>query len=198
MALIIPVGFAQVSLPMQHELLARPAFITYGIDVSGAGGDYVAVADDQVQVFGIAWADSLDTQVTVGPAMLRVGQDGGPPVQVVGTETTTGLEAGAMPPPSVSLLVKKQTNLGGRRGRGRVYIPWVTQEAAINDVGNLDGASLTARQASATAWFTGIDASTPYVLLHDDDGLGVEPPPTAVVGLSVSQLVANQRRRLGR
>lgn len=110
-----------------------------------------------------------------------------------------------MPPPSVSLLVQKATNLGGRRGRGRVYIPWVTQEAAINDVGNIDGTSLAVRQQNALNWFLalengGIPANTPtpMVVLHDEAGAGVEPAPTPVVGLVVSQLVANQRRRLGR
>lgn len=198
MALIIPPGYAQVALPLQHELLARTAFITYGADVSEYGGDYVEAANNAVDAFVGAWGENLDSQVVVGPAVLRVGQDGGDPLTVVGTDTGAGEESSAMPPPNVSLLVRKQTNLGGRRGRGRVYIPWVTQEAGINDVGNLDGGTLAARQANAASWMAGLTTAGPMYVLHDSDGEGVEPEPTEVVGLTVMQLIANQRRRLGR
>jgi hypothetical protein len=203
-ALNIPPGFASVSLPLQHELLGRTAFITYGIDISDWAGDNVSAANAQVTSFIVGFGTDLDSQVTVGPAILQVGQDPPPPLTVVGTTTDSGSETGAMPPPSVSLLVKKSTNLGGRQGRGRCFIPWVVQEAGVNDIGNLDGGTLSARQADATAWFedledNGVTAeNTPVYLLHDEPLVGPAPAPTIVVGLTVDQLVANQRRRLGR
>lgn len=204
MALNIPPGYAQCSLPMQHELLGRTAYVTWGIDTSAAAGDFVAAADNCVWAFAGGWNGELDSQVVVGPAELRVGQDGGDPLTIVGTLTASGTETAAMPPPSVSLLVKKQTNLGGKQGRGRMYIPWVTQEAGINDVGNLDGSTLSVRQADALEFFEQLASGfedyppTPMVLLHDEPLVGSAPAPTPVVGLVVDQLVANQRRRLGR
>lgn len=204
MALIIPVNFAQVILPMQHASLARTAAITYGINTSETGGDFVTAADDQVVAFINAWEEELDSQVTVGPATLRVGQDGGDPLAVEGSFTDTGAETGAMIPPNSNLLVKKQTALGGRRGRGRCFIPWVLLDAAVDDVGQIDSGSLAVRQGDASSWLahltnnTIVTNDTPMYLLHDSRGAGTEPAPSLVTALTVPSLIAVQNRRIGR
>lgn len=204
MAVIIPVGFAQVILPFKHESLAREAALVYGIDVSAAGGDFEASADAQVLAFSAAWETELDNQVTIGPAVVRVGQDGGDPLSVEGSAIASGDESAASLPPNCALLVRKASSTGGRRGRGRFYIPWVVQEAAANDVGQIDSTSLAVRQANATAWLTDLltgtsgDHATPLVILHDSSGAGVEPAPSVVTGLTCDSLIATQRRRLGR
>lgn len=204
MALIIPVGFAQCLLPMAHASLNRSALITYGLDVDAAGGDYVQVADDQQAIFGNAWGNELDSQVTIGPATLRVGQDGGDPLSVEGSATSVGVETGAMASPNCALLVKKASLTGGRRGRGRCYIPWVLLDAAISDVGVVDSGSLAVRQSDAEDWLEDLELgttgtyATPMVILHDSSGSGAEPAPSVVTGLLCDSLIANQRRRLGR
>jgi hypothetical protein len=204
MALIIPPGFGQVLLPFKHEALARSALVTYGLDLSDVGGDYAQTANLQPVIFTNNWGTELDSQVTVGPATIRVGQDGGDPLSVEGSDTQVGEESSGMLPPNCALLVRKATSLGGRRGRGRCYIPWVTQENAVDDVGTLDGGSLTARQSDATNWLLDLQAGTtgdfptPMVILHDSSGAGVEPSPSVVTGLNVDALIATQRRRLGR
>lgn len=204
MALIIPTGFAQVLLPITHALSSRSALVTWGIDISSAGGDYVQVADDMVGVFETAWGTEMDSQATYGPATLRVGQDGGDPLSIEGSQTETGAETAAMQPPNVALLVKKSSATGGRKGRGRMYIPWVLQDAAVDDVGIIGGASLTTYQGDATAFLSDLELGTsgtydtPMVILHDTSGAGAEPAPSVVTGLLVDSMVANQRRRLGR
>lgn len=204
MALIIPVNYALVLLPMRHSALARSAAITYGINTSETGGDFLTAADDQVVAFINSWESELDSNVTVGPAILRVGQDGGDPLTVEGTFTDVGAETGAMLPPNSNLLVKKQTALGGRRGRGRCFIPWVLQDAAVDEVGQIDGTSLGVRQGDADAWLaaltnnTIVTNDTPMYLLHDSRGSGTEPAPSLVTGLSVPSLIAVQNRRIGR
>lgn len=204
MALIIPPGFGQVLLPLKHASLARSALITYGLDLDAVGGDYGQVANDQPAIFVVNWETELDSQVTVGPAILRVGQDGGDPLSVEGSATGVGTESGAMAPPNCALLVRKSTSTGGRRGRGRCYIPWVLLDAAVDDVGTIDGGSLATRQADADAWLTDLEVgttgtyATPMVVLHDSSGAGVEPPPSVVTGVTCDALIATQRRRLGR
>jgi len=204
MSLIIPVNYAQVILPMQHSSLARAAAITYGINVSDAGGDYTTVADDQVLKFINAWTSELDSEVTVGPATLRVGQDGGPPLSVEGSLTDNGEETGGMQAPNCNLLVRKSTNLGGRRGRGRCFIPWVLLDAAVSDVGRIDSGSLAVRQSDAESWLAVLATTspgtyeTPMYVLHDTRGAGTEPAPTLVTALSVDSLIAVQNRRIGR
>jgi hypothetical protein len=204
MALIIPVGFAQVILPMKHSALARTAVITYGIDVTDAAGDFAVAADDQVLKFDNAWTSELDSNVTVGPATLRVGQDGGDPLAVEGSVTAAGDESAAMLPPNCNLLVKKSTSLGGRRGRGRCFIPWVVQDAACDEVGNIDGTSLGVRIADAETWLANLAGvapgtyESPMYLLHDSRGAGTEPAPTLVTGVTCPALIAVQNRRIGR
>lgn len=204
MALIIPVAYALVLLPMRHSALARSAAITFGIGVSDAAGDNIQVADDMVTAFVNAWESELDSNVTVGPAILRVGQDGGEPLTVEGSTTDTGAETGAMIPPNSNLLVKKQTARGGRRGRGRCFIPWVLQDAAVDEVGQIDGASLAVRQGDADTWLDNLGATgtgtydTPMYLLHDSRGSGSEPAPDVVTALTCPSLIAVQNRRIGR
>jgi hypothetical protein len=204
MALIIPVNYAQVILPLTHALLARPAAITYGINTFDTGGDYVTAADDQVVAFHNAGSNELDSQVTIGPATLRVGQDGGDPLSVEGSFTEVGDESGAMMPPNSNLLVKKQTALGGRRGRGRCFVPWVLLDAAVSDAGQIDSGSLSVRQDDCNAWLsaltdTGIVTNeTPMYLLHDSRGAGTEPGPSLVTALTCPALIAVQNRRIGR
>jgi len=204
MALIIPTGFAQVQLPLSHALSLRSALVTWGIDITDAAGDFVQVADDMPSVFGNAFGSEMASDVTIGPATIRVGQDGGDPLAVEGSATTTASETAAIAPSSVALLVKKASATGGRRGRGRMYIPWIVQDAAVDEVGMIAGASLPTYQGDATAFFNDLAAGTtgdyvtPMVILHDSSGAGPEPSPSVVTGLTVDGMVANQRRRLGR
>jgi len=114
------------------------------------------------------------------------------------------VETGAMASPNCALLVKKQTATGGRRGRGRNYIPWVLLDAAVDDVGNVDSGSLAVRQSDAEDWLEDLELgttgsyATPMVILHDSSGSGPEPAPSVVTALQVDSRIANQRRRLGR
>lgn len=204
MALIIPVGFAQVLLPLQHNSLARSALITYGLDVSAAGGDFLTVADEQPTIFLDEWGPEIDSEVVVGPAILRVGQDGGPPLSVDGGDTGSGSDSTPMAPPNVALLVRKQTNTGGRRGRGRMYVPWCLPKGDVNDVGVIDVGAVATRASDAVGWLGNLESGgsgtfeTPMVILHDSSGAGPEPAPSVVTQLFVDNKVATQRRRLDR
>jgi hypothetical protein len=204
MALIIPVGFAQALVPFKHAGLVREAVITFGIDTSGLGGDYVAGADAQVWYLNENWGAWIDSDVTIGPTTLRVGQDGGDPLTVEGSLQATGTNVSGMLPPNCALLIKKQTNLGGRRGRGRCYFPWVADEGSVNESGAVNTGSVATYTGAANDWLTMMAAGdsiydpTPMVLLHDSSGAGVEPAPTPVVSMVCDALIATQRRRLGR
>lgn len=140
----------------------------------------------------------------MGPARGSVGQDGGDPLAVVGSTTATGARSAAMQPANVALLVQKRSLTGGRRGRGRLYVPWILRDEEVNEVGVVDGTALAAFQSHADdlladmANGTTLDNPAPMVILHDSSGLGPEPGPSEVTSLTVDALVATQRRRLGR
>lgn len=196
---IIPPGFAEVSLPFQHDELNRRAFCVFGVVVNG-DPDPVALADSVVDAFDDTLRTNLDSNVTCGPALVAVGQDGGDPITGVGTLAVRGvssypdaLNAGQ------SLLLRKGTALGGRRNRGRMFLPWSIADAEVNEIGLIDPDALAPRQANVTSFLSALETDIlgGMVILHDD-GQTEPGAPTPVTSLTVDRLVGSQRRRLGR
>jgi len=204
MSLIIPVGFAQVTLPFKHDGVNREAVITFGVDTSAEGGDFVGMCEAIVSKWSASLGALVDSNVTVGPARATVGQDGGPPIQVVGSVTSVGGRGLDSETPNTALLVQKRTALGGRRGRGRFYIPWIVGQNDVNEAGNIENAAMASFQPAADDFLELLADDTdpiipsPMVILHDSSGAGVEPSPTPVTSLTCDRLVGSQRRRLGR
>lgn len=198
MADIIPPGFAQVTIPMRHASLARAANVVFGVDAAGQP-DANLLADAVQGTFATAMNGLFDSQVTIGPATTTVGQDGGgEPVVGVAGGTNTGGRSGETLPSNVAALLVKRTARGGRRGRGRMYLPWALSDTEVDDVGILTGAALTKLSTAGTALRTNLaTANIPMVILHS---LGATNPgdPNEVTSLLGDPRVATQRRRLGR
>jgi hypothetical protein len=205
---IIPFGYGQVLIPMAHAGVSRSAAITYGIDMNGSSGS-AQMADKHLDDWEDAWATLTDSEVTAGPVRLAVGQADGTNVVYVGTVTNPGTSVGNRLPSNNALLITKQTARGGRRGRGRMYLPWVLAETSVSDVGVIDAATVVAYQTAADGWLTqiataaGAVVATPMTLLHSDSAPGTQNPtppgaPNEVLSLIVDNLVGSQRRRLAR
>jgi hypothetical protein len=91
--------------------------------------------------------------------------------------------------------VRKSTNLGGRKNRGRWYIPWYCAESDLNELGVMGSGTVAAIQSAMNVLRGGLNASgVPLVVLHQTS-LAV---PGIVGSLTTDSLVATQRRRLGR
>ena len=204
MALLIPEGFAQITIPIRHVSMSREAVVTFGVSISVEPDPYVDIVDF---IFGI-WFDTLGQRVdagcTQGPARMAVGTSTSEHIQVVGTETNGSARAVAVLPPNNALLVKKTTNRGGRRGRGRMYVPWALDDNQVDEVGLLSGGELTAAQTEADNFLeslgtaSGEDGPHPMYLLHESEGETAAGSPNLVTSLTCDGLVATQRRRLGR
>lgn len=203
---IIPPGYAELVIPHRHPLLARSALITMGIqlndvpDFAGVNFMQLAYTDNVFAVLG-------DSQVIVGPSYVRVGQDGGEALTVTGTATYTGSTGtSAAINAGQALLVHKLSSRGGRRGKGRMYVPWVIEEGNVDDVGRLAPSTLSGAQGVMDDFLTALNAVTEVdamVLLHSPSGEGVANPtppglPNVVNSLLVDAIVGSQRRRLGR
>jgi len=196
MPVIIPPGYAQVL----HRLLlsgdSEEMLVTYGISLSGGGS--VTIANDLMASF----ASNILSQIFNGyqqlGVVLRVGQDGADPVVFQSSSAATAGGSGSTPPAqNTAVLVKKVTALGGRRNRGRMFIPGFVGEADITPAGVITPATVTARQTSCTTWKNGIDSIAgvgQMVVLHSEGPFA----PTDVVGLIVDGIVATQRKRLRR
>jgi hypothetical protein len=124
-----------------------------------------------------------------------VERGSGPEIADVTANTIGTLVADPVPPNS-AFLVRKNTLFGGRHGRGRMFLPPIfAAETAVDSVGALSGATITALQTQMTA-MVGTFAGANYnmYLLHNVS----EIPPYAVDTLIVQPVVATQRRRLRR
>jgi hypothetical protein len=115
---------------------------------------------------------------STGPfAELAVGVDGGASLVSVS--------------PAVSLLVQKRTALGGRHGRGRMFVPGLP-EAATNKHGEVLSANVDTLILDFLGFFDDMAASDlPLVVLHG----AVSPSPTLVTSLDPQTILATQRRR---
>lgn len=198
MALLIPTGFAQVTVPLNHVLLVREAVVTFGVDSSAAGGDYAGLADGIMGVWDGAVAPVLDADVLAGPVELSVGQDGGENLSAVGTVTSQGDRVISSVAANTAVLVRKRTARGGRRGRGRMYVPWCTSDTNVDEAGRIAPAEVTTLQSAFAGFRTALaTASADMVILHNE-GSSAPGAPDFVTSVSVDNIVGTQRRRLGR
>jgi hypothetical protein len=95
--------------------------------------------------------------------------------------------------PATALLLNKRTNLGGRKGRGRCFLPGLS-EGQVGADGMLAG-SPSVIIAAAELFWEQMTVGTPLtdpVLLHSDE----TTPPSPIVAFDASSQVATQRRRL--
>jgi len=134
---------------------------------------------------------ALDSSCTIGPAEVRLNIGG---VENVGssTETQTGGSADQRPAPNCALLVQKRSGVSGRKNRGRFYWPWAINNASINEAGVISTGTVNDFQDIFDNFLENLSTEgIPMRILHNSAGT-----PAPVIGLSVSPLVATQRRRL--
>jgi hypothetical protein len=193
MTLVIPDGFGQAAY--RFSLTGDPEVMisTIGVLWNDIGGTPQGTADDMRDQFSSVFGAA---DIIAGWSFLGVtlkAQDGGglpgifeAPANVVGTAAITS------PPNNVTTLVKKITALGGRSGRGRMFLPpFNLNEASVANNGMISGVVLAAMQ-------TGINSAiwaANRMLLHDSAAPGA-PDPTPITSLIVDPQVATQRRRL--
>lgn len=201
MTLVIPPGFAQAALQFRHTSDPDPWYITYGFDGSGLISDPPEVG----AIIGSYWADFIDdlvsSDVTCTGVKLTIGQDAADNLVVFVPLNIAGGSPSARLPQNCALLVDKSTQLGGRKGRGRFFIPGVLAESEVSSVGVIDSTYLAGIQIACNqvlnAHNDGInpDPPVPMVLLHNADGADT-PVPTPITLLTAQQLISTQRRRL--
>lgn len=200
--MIIPPGYASCLLPVKHSGLSRSAAVTWGVDMNGQGGS-VGLANKIQGDFTGEFANRFTTEITLGPLRLSVGQDGGEPLTYIAGGTTAGSASNQTLPPNCSLILNKGTNRGGRRGRGRMFIPWVLDETSVDEAGIINPTMMGIFATAATDFLNQLSSdlgptlATPMVVLHSE-GSSAPGSPSLVVSLTPSNLIGSQRRRLGR
>jgi hypothetical protein len=211
MTLLIPPGFAQVTFNHQYVEGAEPAICTMGMDLNSYAGTLTAAADEIATAWSSIVRFEMSNAVIFLGAVLRVGVAGGEPATYEAPRNVNGQDVRAQLTRNTSLLVKKVTARGGRRGRGRMFVPGLLPEFEVDQAGNLTAALIGGLQTvfnNLDTALTGIGGG--MQLLHDDQVVTsynpvtgkpvtstINPgPPDPVFQLVVDPRAATQRKRM--
>jgi hypothetical protein len=187
----IPAGFAQITYVYTGASVPRGAANVIGVE--NAGGLSIAnVAIAAGEAIEPMMANLPDS-VQVNEIRVKLGPDDNGPYQVFPIVIPGVLTSGETVAPNTSFLFSKQTAMGGRKNRGRLYLPGVL-EGAIGDGGDLGSSWITDLNAAAALMLASLTADgLPMYILHES-----VDAPTEVTAMFVSSRVATQRRRLRR
>lgn len=196
--MIIPAGYAQVNLLFAGSGVPTGAEVTFGVELPLTGSTPAGVAASVIAAYNTAnFKTQMATSVSLANVLVKFGPNAtGPSALVVANISGTGT-AGEVNP-NTAALVRKNTNEGGRSGRGRFYWPGVG-EGDIGNAGVLTSAFIAGFPSKLTAFLGALDsADIPMVLLHSAaSGIPITDPLT-VTSLTLDPTVATQRRRLRR
>lgn len=115
--------------------------------------------------------------------------------------TTPGGSSSVPLPPQVAFLVRKASNLAGRKNKGRFYLPGCLTPASVDAGGTITGTVVTAMQTALNTLETEscvfaegggtAERKADFMILHTD-----ATAPTLISQLVPQPLVATQRRRV--
>jgi hypothetical protein len=199
-----PPGFAACSYELRHSLMSRSAFITFGCDPTAT--DPNAIATSLAAAFAATGSlfTIIDSNVQLQSTRVALGTDGTEDIIGTSPQLVACTLAGSTAPANCAALVHKRTARGGRRGRGRLYIPWCILVADLGESGIISGTRITTITAAVAAWSAQVTSLVgPPVVLHRPSTPGTAHPtvpgsPNPVTSYVVDPLIGTQRRRLGR
>lgn len=191
--MILPPGFGRAAIQFSCVGDMRRPVITFGfvdpgVDSPSAIGNTLLTKWRAVAAFE---DNSLATSYAMEECDVVVNRAG---VHVVGNsigrhQGTAGFNA--LPLASCAILRKKSA-MGGRKARGRCYLPaGYLGELSVDPAGNIDPALVDATGSRWATFINDLDASgMGMVILHND-----ATPPTVVTEGSCESIIGTQRRR---
>lgn len=193
---VLPPGYISAIISITRSGDPDPYAVTWAFDGTPESIGDPDLADAVQANFIVNWASSFPNDCVLGPTTLRIGQDGGDPILLTSTTTGTGSNSSDFLPQNTAVLLQKRSAFGGRKNRGRMFMPIAT-ETTVSEVGAITPAQQASYQNIANEWLTGYNNDVTgfgqMVILHND-----ATTPTPVTALTVSGLIATQRRRLRR
>ena len=186
----IPAGFAEVTFCARVSAGYREQMTSLGFQVAGfdpvTGPNVINVAWG-VFVNAIGWnaLSPIRTLVKIGTA------DPSAPLTYESASGSAGSGSNQVTQPQVSMLAVKRTSLGGRSGRGRMFLPQPI-EGSVDKTGTLESIYATNVQLALDDLVadTATELGGNAFLLHADAAA-----PNAISSLTLSDKVATQRRR---
>lgn len=199
MSLTIPPGFGLAAFEVISVQGTSPFVTTIGVDLGDVGGDFQGAAGFLFEQYEAAFISLMSTAFTLNRVVLTVGEDGPGGSVISGNTPVTGTRTGTFGSVVQAVLVNKVTNVLGRQGRGRMFLPGMLSQTEVNTSGIISSASVTSFQAGVTSFLTGLNepepgypGPCPPVLLHSNNVLA----PTPIVGLVVTNKTGIIRKRI--
>jgi hypothetical protein len=191
---IIPDGFAQVNFVFTGGAVPTGAEVTFGLNIEEYGNPPASLAEDVGTAFFPVMGE-LNAGVNLTAVRAKYGPSiTGPSGEFAFSEG--GGDGGAASTPGLAWLVHKTTSLGGRAGRGRMYLPGLS-EADVGGDGSISETPRALLEADLATFMGDLTSLLliPVVLHGDESPISL---PTAITSLNVDSLAATQRRRMRR
>lgn len=190
---VTPVGYAEITAVFDIPGDAGPANVVLGHEV-GALTTLLEILDGATDVWtadpGIM--DMITVDVILESINVRWQESAGDPVigdRQLNEPGRTNDEAAS---PQICMLVQKITGLGGRKNRGRSYLPG-TPQSVVAPSGLMSQGYYDTHVATIAAFFQQWAAADLEVrILHTSPA----DTPSEVVAMELVRKVATQRRRL--
>jgi len=204
----IPVGYGQVTHLFSGVGMPNGAAVVYGVEDINLTETPTAAATILHDAFGDTLLTSMPLEVNLVTTIYKRGPDEDGPSGSF-TFTRAGGDTDNAGTPGIAYLIHKQTALGGRRGRGRMYLPGIG-EGDVTQAGLVTSTKQENLNTQAGLFLVRLSTDDfPMVLLHNPSthweivngqprripDAGAIPAPTPVTALVASGVVASQRRR---
>lgn len=187
--MIIPSNVAFVQHFFEGVGMPNGAAVTYATFRQGADSP-VQMATDLHDAWTDTMRPSYATTVSMVATRVKYGPNATGPFGTFAAPIA-GTASGPQSPPNVAILVEKHTEMGGRGGHGRFYLPGVLEAWAEAD-GRLLPAGHTVVTSCVVALLDAVQViGNEMLLLHTSSS-----DPTTVTELTVDPILATQRRRL--
>lgn len=199
MSLVIPPGYGVAAFVLNGAAGTQPYVTTIGVSLDAFGGDFAAAADRAFLCYAQEIMPTTSNGLVLDRVTLSVGVDGPGGSVDSSSAPVPGGGTGNYPPTACSVIARKVTNILGRQGRGRMFLPGVATETQIDQDGTLTPAARTSLNTMLGSFLlrlqgdpAGFDMAP--VLLH---GPSLTPlPPTPITALTVSDTVGWIRGRI--
>lgn len=198
----IPEPYAQVNHFYTGVNAPSGAQVTYGV-IKFPNFDDAAV---EAEYFHTQWCSYILAQqtedITCTKTLFKAGpNEDGPSAEF--SDPTNGTLTGSSTSPAISALIKKGTALGGKKHRGRLYLPSM-READVNESGLITSGQVDELQNVFNGWRAQLEGDDyllvllhAYLLDDNDEPLpeNQQTEPDTITSLTVDPVVATQRRR---
>lgn len=191
--MIIPAGAAQVNLKFTGSATPNGAQMTFGVAATEISNVNTIAVKIHEALDESSFMGNVSSTTAITSILVKMGPNETGPMYELGVSVPGEVGSTAVPP-NVSVLIRKTTNQGGRKGQGRFFLP-ALPENSVNEAGIITPAFVSDINTCMAAFLANlVGESMPMVLLHSTDGPNTLP--LAVQSLVCQSKVATQRRRL--